>query len=575
MRGAIAALALLLALPAGAQAIIGGFLDYKMLNTEANPFAYWMDARPNATPAHLSLDTVESVLKSAVQQWEDVSCASSAFEWRGRLTHPELTSTTDAYSVALIWVRDPSDPAYDQVLGGGVAVSASHARSYAGVLDTCDVFLNAVNFNWSVTATVPADHIDLRTALLHELGHCQGLDHNILSPEAVMGSDIPVGRAKQLNEDDRAHLCAWLPRSGQVGSPCTIGQSCGAADLTCVPPTDPSGYPFCSRPCGPEVDASCPDPFICAPSGAIDGASSICVPPAGQVVDVGAACETPDACGASQGMCRHEGPSATRPDPGTQWEGGYCTQACGDGGEVCPFGSVCEELSAGEERCVKTCRIGTSDCRDGYVCQEREGGRGVCEPRCSSNADCGANGVCRTCDGMCLEQGRPGASVGDVCSEDADCGTGQSCLGTEDGTGVCTQRCESACSACPAGTTCYSVGNERLCLRNCEEPRHCAAGLQCAPLESGGACFPACETDATCPVGNVCEAGQCTDPNATDGGCGALCGPDAGTPAPPVTPPAPVPQGGCGCQGAAAGLSAFGMLGVLFMLADRRRGHRA
>src|SRR5690606_7821626 len=131
-------------------------------------------------------------------------------------------------------------------------------------------------------------------------------------------------------------------------------------------------------------------------SNAIEGASRICVPPTGLVVDVGAACQEGADCGASPGICREVGPSTTRPLTDTSWEEGYCTQTCGVGGESCPFGSVCEALRPGEERCLQTCRVGTADCRDGYVCQPREGGDGVCEPRCTSNAACGPDALCRT-----------------------------------------------------------------------------------------------------------------------------------------------------------------------------------
>lgn len=575
MRGLFGAVLLLVSSVAAAQDY--NYLDHKMLNTEANPFEYHLDARAGATPSHLSVAAVETVLKGAVQKWDDVACASTAFEYRGQVDDPEVPSVTDGRSVALIWVHDPLDPAYDQALGGGAHSAAAVWRTYGGVLSTCDIFINAVDRRWSISASVPADHLDLETALLHELGHCQGLDHTNYNPESVMNPWLPVGSFKRvLDPHDVGQLCAWSPREGAVGSPCTLGQTCGSPELTCVPAQTPFGQPFCSRPCGPGTDPStCPDPYVCHASTSIDGADAICVPPEGLVVDVGAPCDDPAQCGAAAGLCIFEDSQDPFPSGATAWQDGYCTQACGVGSAPCPFGSVCEELGAGNSRCLESCTLGFSECRDGYVCLAREGDRGVCKPRCGADVDCEGDATCRTCDGTCVERGAPGAVIGDACTEDAQCGTGQHCLKRPDATGVCTQRCDSACTSCPSGTTCFNVGTDRLCLRNCEAESQCDEALQCAPLESGSACYPACEGDGACPVGNVCVDGQCTDPNAADGGCGALCGPDAGTPQPPVTPPTPIPQGGCGCQGGAAGVSALGLLGALFLLAGRRRSHGA
>src|SRR5690606_20909766 len=168
VRGLFGAVMLLASSMAAAQDY--NYLDHKMLNTEANPFEYHLDARAGATPSHLSVSAVETVLKRAVQKWDDVACASTAFEYRGQVDDPEVSSVTDGRSVALIWVHDPLDPAYDQALGGGAHSAAAVWRTYGGVLSTCDIFINAVDRRWSISATVPADHLDLETALLHELG---------------------------------------------------------------------------------------------------------------------------------------------------------------------------------------------------------------------------------------------------------------------------------------------------------------------------------------------------------------------------------------------------------------------
>jgi len=565
VRAGAGLLAVLLATSAAGQEL--PTLGFKMLNTEANPFEFWIDNRPGSRPASLPVGVIETAARGAAQAWDDVDCASTAFSYQSPpRTEASASSTVDGFNVVAIWVRSIHDPAYDNVLGGGTADAAAVPMRYAGVLATCDIFLNAVDRNWSVASPTPADHMDVQTALLHELGHCQGLDHNYHDPEAVMFTFLPVGASRRTpNARDRQHLCAWSPRTGKVGSPCTVGQSCGAPGLTCVAASDTQGrssYPVCSTGCGPMNP--CADPYVCTPSTVIGGQTAICLPPGGQVTAVGHACNAPADCGTAASVCLAEG-SDTQPSGATVWEDGYCTQRCGPGHPECPSGSACRD-NGGVDQCFQTCRIGTGDCRAGYACDPGlDGAASVCVPRCGSDADCGSGSTCRTCDGTCLVTGVAGVRIGDTCGSDLDCGTGQHCAQLGNGTGVCSQRCETACTACPTGSTCHQVGGERLCLRDCESSGNCASGLQCAPLESGAGCFPACTTDSECPVGNVCDpGGQCVDPSPSDGGCGALCGHDGGRPPDPrpdggMTPPV---QGGCGC-GAGVGGPAWILLTLL------------
>jgi uncharacterized protein (TIGR03382 family) len=579
MRAFVGLAACLLGLTASAQQY--QYLDFKMLHTEANPFGFWLDARPGKLPAGLRLDLVETASVLGAKAWGDVSCASTALRYQGELTQDSLTSAYDDYSATAIWITSPGDPLYDLVLGGGVASAASVPTRYEGALRTCDIFLNAVDYRWSYASPTPADHMDLQSALAHEFGHCQGLDHNSHDPEAIMFDFLLVGATRRVpNASDRQHLCSWSPKTGAVGSPCTLGQSCGAEGLTCVTvPTADGGTspPFCSHPCSPETSPGCELPYVCGPSNAIPETATICLPPSGQGVDIGRPCTAPDQCGAANAECIFENSRDLRPSGVTAWQDGYCTQPCGEGHPACPAASECLEFSPGVSRCLLACRVGRADCREGYTCFPQDEGSPVCLPICGSDADCGGGSICRTCDGTCMALGAPGASIGDRCDSDAQCGTGQECTRFGGGDmGVCTQRCESDCTACPTGSTCHRVGpaGERYCLQDCTAGT-CASGLQCAPLESGAGCHPPCSTDTQCPVGNRCDAsGQCVDPNAGDGGCGSLCRPDAGGPLqpPPDAGVAPPVQGGCGCTSTpVSSLAALALFGWLHSLRRRSR----
>lgn len=566
MRAHVGLLVALFATAAAAQDFPN--LGFKMLNTEANRFEFWIDDRPGMRPASLSpVSLVEAAAKGAAQGWDDIACASTAFSYKNPpRTEASVGSTVDAFNVVAIWVRSANDPAYDTALAGGVAAAASVPMRYAGVLSTCDIFINAVDYNWSVASPTPPNHMDLQSALAHEFGHCQGLGDVYQDPNAVMFVYLGMASSRRTpNAHDVQHLCGWSPKTGKVGSPCTVGQGCGSSSLTCIAAGDTQGgstYPVCSTGC--DATRPCEAPYVCTPSTAIPGQSAICLPPGNLVTDVGQACTSPSDCGTAASVCLQEG-SVTQPSGSTMWEGGYCTQQCGTGHPECPAGSACRN-ERGVDQCFQTCRIGTGDCREGYACDPGfDGAASVCIPRCGSDADCGSGSVCRTCDGTCLPNGAPGVSIGDTCGSDVDCGTGQHCAQLGNGTGVCAQRCETACTTCPTGSTCHQVAGERLCLRDCDNSGQCASGLQCAALEAGSSCFPACASDLDCPVGNVCDqAGQCIDPNPPDAGCGALCGHDGGRPPDAgsdggVSPPV---QGGCGC-GAGVGGPAWILLTLL------------
>ena len=83
----------------------------------------------------------------------------------------------------------------------------------------------------------------------------------------------------------------------------------------------------------------------------------------------------------------------------TGWPGGYCSKDCST--TACPLGSTC--VATMPPVCLSQCtgpQMGQSTCRASYLCYDDGTGKGVCLPRCTSNADCGAQ-VCNMTSGYC------------------------------------------------------------------------------------------------------------------------------------------------------------------------------
>lgn len=539
----IAGLISLLLISGSALADSYRYLDFKPLH----PLRYWTDDRAGA-PIHAS--EVESAARAAFQAWEDVGCAASAFAFEGPASDAgivDVTSTDDAYSVAAIWVTSASDPAYASALGGGVAAAAAIPVHYGGVLETCDVFLNAVDYVWSTATPTPPGALDLQTLLLHEAGHCQGLDHTVSPGGTVMDPALPYGAAvRSLTAHDAEHLCQHVPSEGRVGSPCDADGAC-TEGLSCLTPPladGGTGSPFCTRGCVP--GEPCPFPFACRETTQLPGETHACLSASsGNVTSVGRACMSSSACGSDTGVCLSTG-----------WPDGYCSESCDPLDATCPAGALCDgELGA----CLQRCRLGYGGCRDGYACSYEREAAPLCRPACRSDPDCGDGALCRTCDGTCLAPAALAQPMGERCGE-VVCPLGRVCLalpGAPDG--LCVQPCESSCAACPEGSLCARLGpaGERFCVSGCEQG--CPFGTRCGSVDEGAACLPGCLSDSQCPVGNLCRAGECENPFTPDGG---QAPPDAGdTSASPPT--------GCGCQTGAAPL--WAALFPLILLGARRR----
>lgn len=570
------ALTLLATLEARAQSY--EYLGFKNLSSQSNPFRYYVDAR-QPDPAGLALSGVMTTTQEAWNAWNAVSCAVPKASYAGlssAVPIPNAADRFDVYNVTPVWVTSANDPAYSEIFTPGITAMAL-PLAYAGELKNCDIYLNGVEFNWAL-AMPGSNQLDVKTVMLHEAGHCLGLDHFFIGTGNVMQGSVTTGVTRRvLTAADADALCSRYPTANAVGAPCDPMQagSCGAG-LRCVSQTLPEGgsTSFCSKGCPLGQNYQCDLPLACLASNQFSdqGFNGACLRSTNNVTQVGKPCTGASQCGSAVAICEVES-QATSGAP--QWVGGYCSQACGSGKAPCPPQSSCVTFAAGEF-CLMTCRVGYADCRPGYACALTSTGGGVCVPRCSADVDCGntTEYQCRPCDGLCLAKQNPTAQIGDMCSSNAHCGLGQVCAALGLSTSrQCTQGCGSGCAQCPTGSSCHAAGprGEWACLRDCNGPGSCPFGLSCGFFSTGRGCVPPCISDVQCPVGTVCNSGECSEPTAGgDAGC-PLCPPDAGKPigGGPSDAGGPGTSGGCGCQ-TGFGLETFATMGAVLLWARAR-----
>lgn len=561
------------------------YLDYKMLASSQTPFPYYLDSR-SQSPAGLQFPLMQAAAERAWNTWNAVQCATPKVVSQGATgsgpgaTVPNPIQSYDNFSVTPVWML-MNDADAVQIFGNtSLVLGITLPRAYAGVLQTCDIYLNVPGSAWSLDPTTPEDTADLETVMLHETGHCLGLGHYV-PYQAVMDQVVERGEAvRTLTQTDVTMLCNRYPLGGASASPCFADGGCLTTDLKCVtqPVTNGQTLNLCTRGCQLGTNATCDVPLSCQASSAIPGFTGTCLLPGSVVTAVGRDCVVNPDCGNSFGYCQR--PIAAGSPNNFFWIDGYCTQACEPGQPACPPGSICSTLDVGD-RCLQTCRVGLADCRVNYACAQIDsiGTTGVCVPRCFADQDCANSTLytCRTCDGLCVPRQNVAGAIGDPCLMDSNCGAGQACRITDlqSAQKQCVQQCSRGCGTCPSGSTCTpSARGELFCLRDCTGPGTCGPALRCADTQVGKGCLPGCFNDSNCPVGQFCNMGECYTPEEGDGGCSALqCRPDAGKPI-VVTPKDAGTgiggTGGCGCSTVDPSLG----FALLSLLALRRRSWR-
>ena len=140
-----------------------------------------------------------------------------------------------------------------------------------------------------------------------------------------------------------------------------------------------------------------------------------------------------------------------------------------------------------------------TDCQADQFCETDSG---VCKAKCTSDEECGPGMVCSAC-GKCQPKGTP-ATCGTVptfCSDAVPCGAGKSCQ-----QGRCHFQC-TATDSCPVGQVCAAG----LCT---DDPSptvpQCALDLDCGDGSCiNGYCHISCKTSGDCGAKNVCQMSVC------------------------------------------------------------------
>lgn len=223
-------------------------------------------------------------------------------------------------------------------------------------------------------------------------------------------------------------------------------------------------------------------------------------------------------------------------------------------GGAFPGGCACTPQCAGKmcgsDGCGGTC--GT--CASGQMCSLNS--QCACVPACAGK-QCGPDGCGGTC-GAC-----PG---GNSCTAAGTCACVPTCTGRVCGSDGCGGTCGAGC---PTGQSCNNgLGQCVMGVDPCE-------GLQCGPDGDGGTCGT-CPQDFSCTAQGSCSSsvGVCGNklcgPDGMGGSCGTCDQGEACTETGTCVVVEPMPVGGCGCTGGAAGLE---LLLAAWLL--RRRGASA
>jgi MYXO-CTERM domain-containing protein len=279
-------------------------------------------------------------LEVALRTWPRASCTS----WRARYDGERAVVAADD-GVNVVVFHDDAWPA--ELVPGAVAQTVIYTDATGHYRDA-DIHVNGKDFRFSLDPTRTPGTLDLRSILVHELGHALGLGHST-DARATMFATGSGLRWRSLEKDDVDGVCALYPGAGEGG--------CDALP--------------------------CPAPFLCV--------ANACQRPH-DVADVCSPCER------VAGACEAAGDDARCVDLGEGANAGrVCGRACATNADCGSDFHCAPTTAAGDLQCVSdsACRNGASPCTTDVECTNSLCRAGACvgpaEPPDAGAGDAGAD----------------------------------------------------------------------------------------------------------------------------------------------------------------------------------------
>jgi hypothetical protein len=215
LAAALAAVALSAA-PASAYLKLGTRLDNRTVNLrwEEFPVRYFVT---NAAGGGVSATQLRDAVNRAFATWDAVDTAETTSEFVG------FTNARPNDDDGLTVIGFDNRPDQDRTLGA----TSFLIDTLSGEIVEAEIFLNS-SFDWSVASGGEADHFDVESIALHEIGHLLGLGHSALGE-----TELRSGGRRVLGAE-----AVMFPVAFSAGT--TIGRTLKADDIAGISDTYPN-----------------------------------------------------------------------------------------------------------------------------------------------------------------------------------------------------------------------------------------------------------------------------------------------------------------------------------------------
>jgi hypothetical protein len=160
------------------------------------PIQVSLDSRGSAD---FSLGQSEQALIAALDSWQNVSRQNMRFQYAGTISLQAASNTDRINSVQ--WVESGWDYSSHTL----AVTKYSYYLEDPPTLIDADILINGQNYRWAVTNADNKNRIDIRQALIHELGHLLGISHSSVA-NAQMFPYLKDAATHSVSIDDRAAL---------------------------------------------------------------------------------------------------------------------------------------------------------------------------------------------------------------------------------------------------------------------------------------------------------------------------------------------------------------------------------